>query len=639
METQTHAFEADVSEVLNLVIHSLYSNKEIFLRELVSNASDALDRLRFKSLTDSELMGNDETMEIRLYADPQAGTVRIEDTGIGMSADELVQNLGTIAHSGSRALVEQIKKAGSSSGDLNLIGQFGVGFYSGFLVADRVEVVTRAAGPGSEAVKWSSTGKNEYVIEPAERAQRGTEIVLFLRDEQKAFADTARLSELVRQYSDYVGYPIKLEQKKVGSDDKELVQVNRAGALWQRPKSEITEEQLDDLYRHLTRDLEGPLTHTHFTIEGTQQFVGLLYVPKRAPWDLFDPNGRRGVRLFVKRVFIMDDCDELLPPWLRWIRGVIDSDDLPLNVSRELLQDSSIVRTIRAQIIKKSLDMLEALAQDRPDDYLVFWKAFGAALKEGLVGDPKTRDRVAKLIRASSTKSDELTSLDAYIERMPEEQKAIYYLVGESIDTLRRSPYLEALETRGYEVLLFSDAVDDFAIQNLGKYNDKELVSAMRDDLELGADETKAEDAAAKEAAKPLIERAKRVLGDRVKDVRASSRLSTSPCCLALDRHGAPAFVERLLKERGHAVPGGRRVFELNPKHALVVALEKRLDESADDSHVDSMIELLFAQATLLEGAQIDDTAAFAARLTEIMQRAASSEHGAAAGDAQADKD
>ncbi len=618
-------FQAEVAEVLKLVIHSLYSHKEIFLRELVSNASDALDKLRFRSLTEPELMGNDPRLEVMLSPDKEAGTLIIRDTGIGMTEEELIQNLGTVAHSGSRAFLEQLSKSGGSK-DVNLIGQFGVGFYSAYLVADRVEVVTRAAGPGQRALRWSSDAKNTFTIEPAARAERGTDIILHLRDDQKDFLEDWRLRDLVSRYSDYVAYPIKLEKTGLEKKGEAPEQINRANALWQRPKSEITQEQYEELYKHLTHDYEPPLAHTHFKVEGTQEFAGLLYIPKHPPFDLFDSRRPRGVRLFVKRVFIMDDVEEVLPPWLRFMRGIIDSDDLPLNVSRELLQDSSILASIKKQVTKKTLDLLDELAKDRKDDYELTWKNFGQVLKEGLALDSEYKERIAPLLRYSSSRGEGLVSLTDYVERMKEGQEGIYYLFGESAASLQNSPYLEALTARGYEVLLMSDPVDEWAADGLREFQGKPLVSAMRTDLKLPLDEEqKKSKEEASERLQPLILRMLKVLTDRVREVRVSDRLTSSPSCLVIPSGGTPAFMERLLKERGRDVPHAKRIFEINPTHPVVSSLSSLLERDAESPKIDEWIEILYDQALLTEGGTIDDPNRLARRIASLLTEVATS--------------
>jgi molecular chaperone HtpG len=612
-----HAFQAEVTQVLDLVIHSLYSHKEIFLRELVSNASDALDKLRFAALTDTELMGSDPALEIRIRFDAKARTLTIEDTGIGMTEEELVKNLGTVAHSGSRAFLEQVRAA-KQEGHLaeaapGLIGRFGVGFYSAYLVADRVEVTTRAATRGSRALKWTSDAKEAFTIEPAVRAERGTEVVLHLKADQGSFLEPHTLEDLVKRYSDYVAYPIKLEGR----------QINRASALWQRPKAEITQEQYDELYKHLTHDDEAPLAQTHFRVEGTQEFVGLLYIPRHAPFDLFDVKRRRGVRLFVRRVFIMDDVEELVPPWMRFLRGVIDSDDLPLNVSRELLQDSSALRSIKKQVTKKTLDLLDEIAADKPEDYATFWRAFGVVVKEGLATDHEHEERLAKLVRFESTHAEgALTSLAEYVARMKENQEVIYYAFGESKKAIAGSPYLEAVRARGYEVLFLTDPVDEWAVQAISTFDGKKLVSAMRADLPLDrSDEEKREKERMTTALEPLLAKLKELLGTRVRDVKVSERLTDSPCCLVLPGNASPAFMERLLRERGRDVGHGQRILELNPTHPLIQRLLTTVekDGAADGERLKDWVEVLYDQAVLAEGGVPEDPNLFARRIATLL--------------------
>jgi molecular chaperone HtpG len=626
-----HPFQAEVSQVLDLVIHSLYSHKEIFLRELVSNASDALDKLRFAALTDGELMGSDPALEIRIRVDKTKKTLTIEDTGIGMTEAELVKNLGTVAHSGSRAFLEQVKAAkkdGAAANEPGLIGRFGVGFYSSYLVADKVVVTTRHAARGERALVWTSDAKSTFTIEPGQRAERGTEVVLHLKDDQLDFLDPHTLEGLVKRYSDYVAYPIKLEDR----------QINRASALWQRPKTEVSEEQYAELYTHLTHDGEAPLAHTHFRVEGAQEFVGLLYVPRHAPFDLFDvkrsPGGTsgRGVRLFVRRVFIMDDVEELVPPWLRFLRGVVDSDDLPLNVSRELLQDSAALRAIKRQVTKKTLDLLDETAAEEPEDYATFWRAFGVVLKEGLAMDnellaaDRYGDRLAKLLRFESTDAPgALTSLPAYVARMKEKQDAIYYAFGESKKAIEGSPYLEAVRARGFEVLYLTDPIDEWAVQAIPHFEEKKLVSVMRADLPLDtSEEEKREKERMATALEPLLKKLKELLGDRVREVKVSDRLTDSPCCLVLPGNASPAFMERLLRDRGRDIAHGKRILELNPTHPLVLRLLDVVEKSADDARLEDWVEVLYDQAVLAEGGVPDDPNLFARRIATLLTDVAS---------------
>jgi molecular chaperone HtpG len=634
VETQreTHSFQAEINQLLNLVINSLYSHKEIFLRELVSNASDALDKLRFRTITEPELLGEQTALEIRIIPNAEAGTLTIEDTGIGMTHDELVKNLGTIAHSGSREFLELLSQRGQK--DVNLIGQFGVGFYSAYLVADRVEVVSRPAGQDTQAFRWVSEAKGTFTVEPAERATRGTAVTLHLKADQKEFLDEWRLRSLITQYSDYVGHPIQLQVKKPSEvidastgqpgTTTSFETVNKASALWQRSKSDITDEQYQDFYKHLTHDFEPPLAWTHFRTDGNQQFTSLLFVPKRKPFDMDGTARRRGVRLFVKRVFIMDDCEELLPPWLRFVRGVVDSDDLPLNVSRELLQDSAVVRSIRKHVVKKTLDLLEKLSKDKPEDYLTLWKNFGAILKEGLASDNEQREKLGGLVRYESSHQDGLTSLADYVSRMKEGQQAIYYVFGESRKALEGSPHLEALRKRGYEVLYLTDPVDEWAAQGLREFNGKPLVSALQADLKLQeSDEEKKEKEQHAEGLKSLTERMKEVLKGAVSEVRVTHRLTDSPVCLVLPEGGSPAFLERLLREHGRDMPRARRILEVNPSHPIVEHLRKLHERDATSEKVTEWIELLHDQALLTEGSPLEDPNRFARRMTALLTQVA----------------
>ncbi|HEY4016986.1 MAG TPA: molecular chaperone HtpG [Polyangiaceae bacterium] len=618
-EAVSHPFQAEVSQVLHLVIHSLYSHKEIFLRELVSNASDALDKLRFRGLTEPDLYEGDTSLVVRVRANRDAKTLTIEDTGIGMTEEELVRDLGTIARSGSRAFLEQLAQRGQK--DARLIGQFGVGFYSAYLVADRVEVVSRPAGAGQVAHKWSSDGKEAFAVEPSERAERGTAITLHLRADQLEFLDDWRLRELIKRYSDYVGHPIQLwATKGMGADAKaEYETVNRASAVWQRARRDITEEQYAEFYAHLSHAGDAaPLARTHFKVEGTQEFAGLLYVPRDRPIELAFGGKHRGVRLYVKRVLVMEDCEEVVPEWLRFVVGVIDSDDLPLNVSRELLQESSAVRTIRKQVAKHVLEALESMASERPDDYATFWKAFGAFVKQGVATDFEHKDAVSKLLRYESTAGEALTSLADYVGRMKEGQEEIYFAIGESRKALESAPHLEGLRKRGYEVLLMTDPVDEWVADALRTFDGKKLASAMRADLKTdGKDEDKPKTEAEAAALRPFFDKVREVLGARVSEVRPSHRMTDSPCCLVLANAGPHGYVERLLREAGREVPKSVRIFEVNPDHPLIQNMKDRADRS--DPRLPDWIELLYDQALVAEGAPLEDPSAFTRRVTSLL--------------------
>jgi molecular chaperone HtpG len=622
MAKTTRKFKAEVSQVLSLVINSLYSNKEIFLRELVSNASDALDKLQFKALTEPELLGDDPGLKIRLEADEEAGTLTIWDNGIGMSEEELIELLGTIAHSGSRTFLEELKSRGETA-DVNIIGQFGVGFYSAYLVADKVEVISKKAGEDA-AYKWSSDAQEKFTVEPAERDVRGTSVVLHLREDQKDFASPWRLRQLVKQYSDFVGHPIEMLEMKYGEDEEEpkWEQINKASALWQRTPSDVTDEQYEEFYKHLSGDWEPPVARTHFKVEGTQQFAGLLFIPSRPPFDLFYADAEHGVRLFVKRVFIMDKAEALMPRWLRFVKGVVDSDDLPLNVSRELLQDSRIVQTIRKQLTKRTLDLLQEVADERPDDYKSIWENFGKVIKEGLHYDPTYKDKLSKLLRFESSSQAEPTSLDAYIERMPEGQEHIYYALGASRSLLDGSPHLEVLRKKGYEVLYLTDGIDQWAIETLPEYEGKKLVDASKDELDVNETEEEREETKAKEEElKPLTERFQDVLQNEISEVRFSKRLADSPACLVVPEGGLASHIERMLRAQNQDVPDQKRILELNPNHPLIEALNKM--SSSDAGKVNEWVEMIYDHALLAEGSPIKSPARFAQRLTGLMQEAA----------------
>ena len=619
----THSFQAEVSKVLSLVINSLYSNKEIFLRELVSNASDALDKLRFKGIADPSLLP--EELRIRIATDEDARTLTISDNGVGMTAEELVENLGTVAQSGTQNFLSQLEQGA----DMNLIGQFGVGFYSGYLVADRVDVVSRAAGADT-ANRWSSDGQESFTVEPAQRDEAGSDVILYLKEEHAEIATGWKLRNLIQKYADYVDHPIQVEVERPAPEDEEDAEptrewetVNQASALWQRSPSDIPDEQYEEFYKHLTHDWEPSLARTHFKIEGTQLFRGLLFVPKRPPFDLNDRDRRRGVRLYVKRVFIMDDCEDLLPPWLRFIRGVIDSDDLPLNVSRELLQDSAATRVIRKQVTKKSLDLLESLAKDKKDDYLDLWEKYGTVIKEGFHFDPSYKDRLASLLRFSTSAGDEVIGLDEYVDRMPFSQPAIYYAMGASRAAVESSPHLEGLLDKGCEVLYLTDTIDQWVVDNLSEFRDKKLVSAMVGGLDLDEDDSDDKDAeSTPETLGEFGDRIKSVLSDNISDVRKSSRLRKSPVCLVVPDGGVHSHIEQLLRAGNAEMPRTKRILEINAQHPLIMNLQRLHSTDADADELAKWFHLLYDQALLSEGSPIEDPALFASRMTDLMTSA-----------------
>ena len=621
---ETRGFQTEVRELLHLMIHSLYSNREIFLRELVSNASDACDRLRFAALDDAALYEGDAELAIRIDWDPAARTVTVSDNGIGMSRDEVIANIGTIAKSGTREFAAAL--TGDAAKDARLIGQFGVGFYSSFLVADRVTLETRRAGQDAgEGVRWESNGEGEYTIEPASLARRGTTVTLHLRAEMDEFLSHARLAGIVRKYSDHIALPIRMPKEAWDADAKAMRKgaedetVNSASALWARPKSEITDEQYAEFYKHVAHDWEAPLAHVHARVEGRTEYTQLLFIPSHAPFDLWDRDHRRGLKLYVRRVFIMDEAQQLLPAWLRFVRGVVDAADLPLNVSREILQASRDVETIRAGCTKRVLSLLEELAEKDKDKYATFWSTFGKVLKEGIVEEPGNRERIAKLLRFASTRGENATqdvALADYVARMKEGQDAIWYVTAETHAAAAGSPHLEVFRRKGLEVLLLSDRIDEWLVTSLDTFEGKPLRSVARGtlDLDLFADE--AEKSAHKEAeAKlaPALGRVKELLGDRVADVRASARLTDSPACLVVGEGETSAHLERILRAAGHEAPQGKPVLELNPGHPLVQRL------GADDAHLADWANVLFDQALLAEGAPLPDPAAFVRSMNALM--------------------
>jgi molecular chaperone HtpG len=630
-EPERYDFQAEASQVLQLVIHSLYSHPEIFLRELVSNASDALDKLKYRALTEHELSRAEAPLEIRIDADPKAGTVVIEDFGIGMTKEELKTHLGTVAHSGTRAFLAAAKSGASSAPEL--IGQFGVGFYSAFLVARSVRVESRAAG-ASESWAWASEEAKGFAIEPGKREVHGTRITLWPKEDCREYGEPWRLRGLVARYSDFVSHPVKLltpaptEAADKGEATLAYEQVNQGKALWLRSKEEITDAEYEEFYKHTSHDLEGPLARTHFQVEGTQMFTGLLFVPGRPPFDLWNVQHRRGVRLYVKRVFIMDQCEELVPTWLRFVRGVIDSQDLPLNVSREILQSSSATRFIAKQVVKKTLDLLDSLAADRPDEYTTFWTTFGAVLKEGLHASPAERERIAKLVRYKSTCGDGWTSLADYVARMPQAQPAIYYAIGDSEKAAAASPHLEAVRQRGWEVLLMTDPIDEWATQALGEYQTKPLTSVMQADLKLDpaagekpADESN--DRINHPGLDALLTRAKAVLGEHVAEVRVSTRLTESPACLVVPEGGMHAPLERLMRAHRPEAAVERAILELNPSHPLVLSLAGVHAKAADSAEVTAWIQTLYDAACLAEGRVLEDPSRLSKRLAELLTQAA----------------
>jgi len=622
VQTSTHPFQAEVAAVLRLVTNSLYTNREIFLRELVSNASDALDKARFQALVDKGIEGQELPPRIDIVADKQRGVIVVEDTGIGMTADEAAKNLGTIAHSGTLRFLEQAQARGEKP-DLNLIGQFGVGFYSAFMVADRIDVVSRSATPGSAAVHWSSTGEGSFTIEPSDRTTRGTRIELHLREDAKEFLDHWRLQHLIKRYSDYVLHPIQLSSTKDdGSVEHEAAQVNQAKAFWMQSPKSLGDDDYAEFYKHVMGGFvlpaEKPLARLHVSLDAPIQFHAVLFVPDRRPLDLFQEDAKH-LQLYARRVLVMENCDKLLPGFLRFFRGVVDSEDLPLNVSRETLQEHGSLAAIRRQLTRKALNLLADTAKDQRETYTKIWREFGVFLKEGVHTDSGHREQLTELLRFESTASPgELVSLKEYVDAMPEGQDAIYYITGEHAEDLAKSPHLEACRARGWSVLLMTDAVDEWVVQDLDEYGGKRLVSVTKGELELPQAESKA-DAGAIAA---LVERAKATLGERVKDVRASRRLTESAACLVDDESGLGRNMERILKMAGRDVRARARVLEINPEHPFVRAAQKLAAEQPDDPRLPAWIELLHDQAHLADGS-VPDPAGMVRRIQSVLDRVA----------------
>lgn len=627
-QSEKMEFKAEVKQLLHLMIHSLYSNKEIVLRELISNASDAADKLRFEALADSSLYEDDTELNIRVTFDKKARTLTISDNGIGMSREEVVNNIGTIAKSGTKEFMTAL--SGEQVKDANLIGQFGVGFYSAFIIADKVTLITRRAG-SKEAVKWESAGEGDFTLDTIEKAGRGTDVIMHLRKEEDEFLNDWKLKSIVRKYSDHITLPILMKKSEwkdgedgaggemVATDEDETV--NQASALWARAKKDITEEEYHDFYKHLAHDIDNPLAYTHNRVEGNQEYISLLYVPSKAPFDLYDRERSNGIKLYVKRVFIMEDADKLMPQYLRFVRGVIDSADLPLNVSRELLQDSRDVDAIKKGSVNKVLGLLEDLAKNKPEEYAQFWSEFGRVMKEGPGEDFANKDKIAGLLRFASTHHDNETqsvSFADYVSRMKEGQEAIYYITADSFAAAQHSPHLEIFRKKGIEVLLMSDKVDEWMLGGLTEFDGKKLQSIAKGDLDLG----KLEDASEKEAqkkveeeSKDLIERIKQALGEEVKEVRVTHRLTDSPACLVAGEHDLSGNLARMLKAAGQKAPESKPVLEVNPSHRLV----EKLKAEKDDAKFNDYTRVLFDQALLAEGGQLNDPASFVRRINALL--------------------
>jgi molecular chaperone HtpG len=614
---QTMGFQAEVKQLLKLMIHSLYSHKEIFLRELISNASDACDKLRFEALAKPELLEGGGELAITIDADSKNHTITITDNGIGMTRQEAIEHLGTIAKSGTAEFLTKL--TGDQKKDAQLIGQFGVGFYSSFIVADQVEVFSRKAGePAAAGVHWSSRAEGDFTIADVELPARGTKIVLHLKEGEHEFADDYRIRALVRKYSDHIAFPVRMRKSET---DAEYETINHAQALWTRPRTEVKDEEYKEFYKHISHDFSEPLAWSHGKVEGKKEYTSLLYIPSRAPFDLWHREGARGLKLYVRRVFIMDDAEQFLPLYLRFVKGVVDSADLPLNISREMLQQDPAIDSMRTGLSRRVLDLLAKLAKDEPEKYATFWKEFGSVLKEGPAEDHANRDRIAKLLRFASTHTDQEeqnVSLDDYIGRMKPGQNAIYYVIADTFSAAKSSPHLEMLRKKGIEVLLLSDRVDEWLMDHLREYEGKPLKNVARGELDLNAiqtdEEKKAQESLSKEHA-DLVERIKKVLGERVSDVRTTVRLSDSPACLVIGEHDMGAQMRRILEAAGQKAPAAKPVLEINPTHPLL----QRIAATSEDATFADLTMLVFEQATLAEGSQLPEPAAFVQRLNRLL--------------------
>jgi len=613
---ETRGFQTEVQQLLNLMIHSLYSNKEIFLRELISNASDAADKLRFEALQDDSLFEEDPDLQIRVEHNKDQKTISVTDNGIGMSRDEVIENLGTIAKSGTRQFFEKL--TGDQGKDSQLIGQFGVGFYSSFIVAEKVEVVTRRAGLSrSEGVRWVSTGEHEYTVEATQRPKRGTRVTLYLRDDAAEFLDGFRLRSIIKRYSDHISLPIVMPRE---GEEKGDETVNSAKALWTRNRKDITEEEYHEFYKHVAHDFENPLAYVHSRVEGKLEYSSLLFIPSHAPFDLWDRDSRHGVKLYVRRVFIMDDAEQLLPSWLRFVRGIVDSDDLPLNISREILQQNKTIDSIRSGITRKIIELLAGMAEKEQEKYKTFWKEFGRVLKEGVIEEAEKKEDLAGLFRFASTADEtgeQSVSLKDYISRMKEGQKEVFYITAENLTTARNSPHLEIFRDKDIEVLLLTDPIDEWVTAHLSEFNGKQLKSVMKGDLDLGElagskDEKEAEQATAVDDA--LIKRIGEILKNRVKDVRVTHRLTTSPACLIAESHDMGRYLQQILKASGQQLPESMPILEINPDHPLVRMLADKLE----DNRFEDWSHILFDQALLSEGGKLEDPAGFVKRLNAV---------------------
>ena len=624
-KSETRGFETEAKQLLHLMIHSLYSNKEIFLRELISNASDAIDKLRFESLSDPEVLQNQSEFEVRIDCDKDANTITISDNGIGMNRKEVISNLGTIAKSGTAQFLESL--TGDQQKDSQLIGQFGVGFYSSFIVADEVEVISRKAGSKTKkAILWKSKGESDYSIEDTTKEERGTQVILHLKAEESEFAENFRISSIIKKYADHISVPVKMLNATPPSEEENSEQsteyetINDAKALWTRERNKIKKKEHEDFYKHITHDFEGPLDWSHNKVEGKLEYTSLLYIPKRAPFDLWNRDAARGLKLYVQRVFIMDDAEQFLPLYLRFVRGVIDSNDISLNVSREILQKDPVVDSMRNALTKRALDLLLKMRTKKKDSYNEFWEQFGQALKEGPAEDFANKEKIAKLMQFTTTESKDSKQeegLDEYISRMKEGQEKIFYIVAESLKAAKTSPHLEIFKKKGIEVVLLHDRIDEWLMGHLSEYDGKKFQDITRGELDLGSlseDDGKKKEKAEKKF-ESLVARIKELLGERVKEVRLTHRLTDSPACLAIDDNDMGAQMRKIMEASGQSVPESKPIFEINPDHPLV----KKLDSEADEELFEDIVAVLFGQANLGDGGEIDDPGEFASKLNKLL--------------------
>ena len=615
-KSKTHSFQTEITQLLDLMVHSLYSQKEIFLRELISNSSDAIDKRRFESLTDASLLSNDEELAVHIKLDKENKQITISDNGVGMNHDEVIENIGTIARSGTKKFIQAMNdKKSDDKNDINLIGQFGVGFYSVFMVADKVTLETRKAGDDAkQATKWESDGKGEYTIEKTSKDSVGTSITLHLREGEDEFLEEFRIKHIVSKYSDHISLPIKMASTDTKNAEGEEETINTGTALWARAKSEVTEEEYNNFYQSLSYDTEAPLSTLHHKVEGNLEYTSLLYIPKKAPFDLWNRENRKGIKLYVRRVFIMDDAEHLMPNYLRFVKGVIDSADLPLNVSREILQSDRDIQKIKARAVKRVLDELKRIAKNEPEAYQTFWDEFGQVIKEGIVEDMANKDTITPLLRFATSKGDDkqTRSLDDYIADMQKDQEAIYYITGENHNAVKGSPHMEVFNKKGIEVLLLSDPVDEWLANSLPEYNEKPLKSVTKGDLEL-SDKEKKQQKKQEKALSGITAKLTELLNETVKEVRLTNRLTESPACLVADENDPGANLERIMKAMGQEAPSVKPILELNPEHPIIKKLDEKSDDFEDWAHV------LFEQAALSEGAQVKDPANYVKRVNKLL--------------------